>query len=472
MNTAIWWIRRDIRLSDNPALAMALERSSWVIPLFIIDPQLEKSPYFSQRRWDFLCGCLNSLDEDLRHRGSRLIVRRGNPYQVLLDMTREYRVEAIFAEPDVSPYARQRDVPISKELPLQWFGSPAVHPPGSIVKPDGSPYTVFTPFNKRWKALPFPTLMDSLTPVSVKTPGQVSGMAAPIPVKTHGLDEFTPGEKAANERLDAFCYGKDAPIYRYAQTRNLLNEQGTSGLSPYLRLGCISPSWVASRAYWAIQNAPNSDAKRSAQTWLDELIWRDFYIHILYHFPDARKYSFRSDLLSIQWLNDPDHFSAWCMGRTGYPVVDAGMRQLLHSSWMHNRARMITASFLVKDLLIDWRWGEKWFMQHLIDGDPAANNGGWQWTAGTGTDAAPYFRVFNPVLQGKKFDPHGAYIRSWVPELASLPDEFIHQPWLMTPMQQKEFGCIIAVDYPERLVDHTEARIRMLKVFRQAKDGS
>ena len=219
----------------------------------------------------------------------------------------------------------------------------------------------------------------------------------------------------------------------------------------------------------AAQLAPDETARQGAQTWLNELIWREFFISILFHFPNVMKESFRPELRQISWRNNEVEFLAWKEGQTGYPIVDAAMRQLAKTGWMHNRARMIVASFLVKDLLINWRWGERWFMQMLVDGDPAANNGGWQWSAGTGTDAAPYFRIFNPVLQGKKFDPQGDYVRQWVPELANLPPKFIHNPWEMPHQLQIQFNVLLGVEYPFPIVDHTLARERTLEAYQHAK---
>ena len=235
---------------------------------------------------------------------------------------------------------------------------------------------------------------------------------------------------------------------------------GTAAISPYLHFGILGFRLVVEAAREAILIAPDQDSKKSAQTWLSELIWREFYVHILYHYPQVRTNSFRAQYDQIQWQNTPDDFEAWKEGKTGYPVVDAGMRQMLATGWMHNRARMITASFLVKDLLIDWRWGERFFMQHLLDGDLAANNGGWQWTAGTGTDAAPYFRVFNPVLQGKRFDPNGDYVRRWVPELAHLDFKDIHTPW--------ESNAEVP-GYPAPIVNHKFARERALSAYRDVR---
>jgi len=227
----------------------------------------------------------------------------------------------------------------------------------------------------------------------------------------------------------------------------------------------VSARQAAAIAYQAINHATNQDARENVETWLSELIWRDFYISILHHFPHVRKNNFRAQYDAIVWSQNQAEFDAWCHGQTGYPYIDAAMRQLYQSGWMHNRARMAVASFLVKDLLIDWRWGERWFMQHLLDGDPASNNGGWQWAAGTGTDAAPYFRIFNPISQGTKHDPEGNYVRRWVPELTRLPKKYIHEPWKMSLSEQQRCGCIIGQDYPLPMVDHQWARQRTLEAY-------
>jgi deoxyribodipyrimidine photo-lyase len=281
---------------------------------------------------------------------------------------------------------------------------------------------------------------------------------------------FPPGEVEARRRLEAFVAGDDAPIYRYAEGRNRLDRDGTSRLSPYLRFGMLSARQAVVGALAAAGAAPGAGARQGAETWLNELVWREFFIHILYHFPRVRASSFRPEYDRIAWENDEAAFAAWCQGRTGYPVVDAAMRQLVQTGWMHNRARMIVASFLVKDLLVDWRWGERFFMQHLVDGDPAANNGGWQWTAGTGTDAAPYFRIFNPILQGKKHDPGGDFVRRWLPELDGVPDKYLHAPWEMPEEVQHQAGCTIGQDYPAPIVDHAWARERTLAAYAHARE--
>jgi len=475
---AIWWIRRDLRLTDNQTLNAALEESEDVLPVFVLDPKLLGSSYVGEKRLAFLLDGLRVLDEALRLRGSYLIVRKGNPLDELVNLTQTSGSEIIYAEPDYSPYARQRDQKVAMHLPINWIGDPAFHPPGTVLKSNGGPYSVFTPFSKAWKALPTLKFQRVVkTPEAIHTPDEIETILIPEKPTLPSSVPFQAGEEEAQRRLEYFV---NTPINEehqivsslalkrienYAQLRNRLDLEGTSNLSPYLRFGMISIRQAVAFAYKAIQSTMDVVARNSTETWLNELIWRDFYIHVLYHFPQVRKHNFR--MRHVRWLNKEEDFVAWCQGRTGYPVVDAGMRQLLMSGWMHNRVRMITASFLTKDLLIDWKWGERWFMQHLVDGDPAANNGGWQWTAGTGTDAAPYFRIFNPITQSIKFDPQGMYIRRWLPELASVTLEFIHQPWVMDDEQQISSSCVIGKDYPSPIVDHAFARDRALCAYRK-----
>lgn len=448
--SAIWWIRRDIRLTDNPALHAALEAGS-VLPLFILDPAFVKT---SPRRRNFLYTGLHTLDQDLKKRGSYLVVRSGKPVDVLQKLCRETSAEAVFAEEDFTPYARSRDAQVSKVLPLQWISGQTVHHPNTILKPDGKPYTMFTPYSKRWKAhltsikvIPAPEKID--TPAGIQSESLSKFSNTPL---------FPAGEQEALVRLEEFLHKK---IYSYADDRNRMDLDGTSSLSPYLRFGMLGLRQAVSAAQQAMSGAGSTESKRNAEIWLNELIWREFYIQILYHFPHVSKGSFNASLANIPWRNDQDEFEKWKYGETGVPIVDAAMRQLKETGWMHNRARMIVASFLVKDLLIDWRWGEAWFMENLLDGDPAANNGGWQWTAGTGTDAAPYFRIFNPVLQSEKFDPNGDYIRKWVPELSNLNKKEIHAPWN---------SDIKISGYPEMpIVDREIVKERTLKAYNESK---
>ncbi len=441
--TSIWWIRRDLRLTDNPALDSALEAGS-VIPVFILDPAFSSS---SLRRKSFLYEGLTALDKDLRVRNSHLIIRKGKPLEVLRHLLAETGATVIFAEEDYTPYARKRDSLIANQLPLQLVAGQTVHHPSHVKKSDGKPYTVYTPYSKAWKFLL--TEVHLLpTPENIPTPKDI--FSEPLPTYETNPN-FPAGEAEAQRRLTQFT---NYQLPTYHDLRNRMDLDGTSVLSPYIRFGMLS-------LRQAVQTALNVE-RSTFNVWLNELIWREFYIQILYHFPHVTKTAFNPSLANIPWRNDAAEFAAWKAGRTGMPVVDAAMRQLKQTGWMHNRARMIVASFLVKDLLIDWRWGEAWFMENLLDGDIAPNNGGWQWTAGTGTDAAPYFRIFNPVLQSAKFDPKGDYIRRRVPELRGLDAEQIHAPW--------EFEIKVK-GYPEKpIVDRSIVKERTMKAYQSSKD--
>ncbi|MBK9923861.1 MAG: deoxyribodipyrimidine photo-lyase [Anaerolineales bacterium] len=449
--TAIWWIRRDLRLTDNVALHSALGVDS-VLPVFIIDPAFSSQ---SPRRRDFLYEGLHALDKDLRERNSYLVIRKGSPLDVLKQLVDETKADAIFAEEDFTPYARKRDLEIEHHLPLHLVNGQTVHHPNAVLKADGKPYTVYTPYSKVWKAKLPAQLNLYPAPEKINTPFEITNEPLP-PFKVNPL--FPAGEKEALVRLEEFLHKR---IYEYGDNRNRMDLDGTSSLSPYLRFGMLGLRQAVSAAIQAEGKARVEAPRKSAETWLNELIWREFYIQILYHFPYVSKTSFNPSLANIPWRNDVSEFEAWKRGETGVPVVDAAMRQLKETGWMHNRARMIVASYLVKDLLIDWRWGEAWFMENLLDGDIAANNGGWQWTAGTGTDAAPYFRVFNPVLQSAKFDPNGEYIRKWVPELRGVDAKDIHAPW--------EKGIKVK-DYPERPIIERD-KDRTLQAYKLSKES-
>lgn len=454
MSTAIWWVRKDLRLGDNPALQAALAAGRGVIPVFILDEHLLEKP--APKRQAFLMDGLRALAVDLESRGSRLIVRQGEAQDVLRELMSETGAEVLFAEEDYSPYARSRDQKVEAALPLQLVVGATVQHPATVHKADGAPYTVFTPFSKAWKNLPQP---GSLKPAPASLP-PVPGDLASLPIPHfEPVQGFAAGEAEALRRLEAFL---QQLIETYSDDRNRFDLPGTSMLSPYLRFGMLS----ARQAVLVARAA--SGAGRD--TWINELIWREFYQAILYYFPHVLKQAFNPAMRSIPWRDDPAALQAWQQGQTGYPIVDASMRQLAATGWMHNRGRMITASFLVKDLLINWQEGERWFMQHLVDGDPASNNGGWQWAAGTGTDAAPYFRIFSPILQSQKFDPQGAFIRKWIPELRAVPDAYIHTPWLMAPPMQQTLGVRIGTHYPAPIVDHASIKERTLAAYAASKN--
>ncbi len=482
----IWihWFRRDLRLCDNPALHTAAVRSNGhVIPLFILDDAILRAPRTGAARTAFMIDALRDLDASLRARGSRLVVRRGRTLDVIRDLVRETGAAGVAWNRDYTPFARRRDAQVEallRDLNVETSicEEAVIFGPDDVRTGDGRPYTVYTPYWRRWRAL-VEQRRDELQheldpPLFRQVPDHGADRAIPDAADLGiTLSQHIPpgGETPGNARLAAFVDLTAAhSIAGYADRRDLPAEPATSRLSPYLRLGCVAPRAALRAALRLLDRVSDGqDAERTArsiETWIGELAWRDFYYQILWHYPHVLQRSFKSQYDALSWENDPALFDAWKEGRTGYPIVDAAMRQLNQEAWMHNRARMIVASFLTKDLLIDWRWGERYFMQQLVDGDHAANNGGWQWSAGTGTDAQPYFRIFNPVNQGQKFDPQGMYVRRYLPELAQVADRYIHAPWTMPPAEQQRCGVVIGRDYPAPIVDHAERRMRALALYR------
>ncbi len=465
--TAVWWIRRDLRLADNPALARAAAHDRAVVPVFVIDTDLLAGRLHREaaRRRHFLFAGLRALDRDLRARGARLVVRHGRPDDVLPALVAAAGAEIVLAESDVSPYARRRDAGVRRVAPLELVGGPTLHHPADVVKADGTPYTVYSPFRRAWLARGLPGSADLLA-APARLPVVADAIASDALPPGEAPEALPAGEGEARARLRRFASGA---IARYGAERDRVDHDGTSALSPYFRFGMLSMRQAVVAAIEAGARGEDARPRSGADVWLRELAWRDFYQTVLFHHPNVLRTAFDARLRDVGWRHAPRDLAAWQQGRTGYPIVDAAMRQLATTGWIHNRARMIVASFLTKDLLVDWRLGEAWFMRQLVDGDPAANNGGWQWTAGVGSDAAPYFRIFNPVLQAKKFDPDGAYVRRWLPELGRVPPARVHEPWTMTPIEQQAAGCLLGRDYPAPIVEHAVVRERTLAAYKQAQ---
>ncbi|MEM8534169.1 MAG: deoxyribodipyrimidine photo-lyase [Chloroflexota bacterium] len=476
MPTIIHWFRRDLRLFDNPAFTAAscISQGS-VIPLFILDDAALQSSRTSAARVAFMLDSLRVLDEALRAHSSRLIVRHGEPGRCIAQLLDETDAAGVYWNRDYSPFARRRDTSVKEMLDgrgvdVQIYKDAVIWEIDDILTKNNTPYTVYTPYSKQWRARVESDLdvLEELAPSEIQpVPDKIGSNAIPSAADLgFSTEQSLPsgGEKAALEQLNRFVqFQNTLGIQGYDEQRNFPARSATSRLSPYLRFGCIAPRTCLRAAHGA------GAQQSGAHTWIGELAWRDFYYQILYHFPHVLQRSFKSVYNGIEWENNEAFFAAWCEGRTGYPIVDAAMRQLTTEAWMHNRARMIVASFLTKDLLIDWRWGERYFMQQLVDGDHASNNGGWQWAAGTGTDAQPYFRIFNPVSQSEKFDPQGEYIRHYIPELQNVSTKFIHEPWKMPKDIQNKVGIQLGRDYPMPLVDHATQRQRALEMYKRAR---
>lgn len=417
LSTAIFWFRRDLRLEDNAGLYHALRSGMTVQPVFIFDStilgQLEDR---DDRRVDFIHRTLLGLNSELERIGATLIVLQGTPLELIGQLVGDLDAKAVFTNHDYEPYARGRDEAVNQMLEVRGvafhtFKDQCILEQDEVLKDDGKPYTVFTPYSRKWKSVltdfhlhPYPTLNH-------REALRKSNPAAILSVEDLGFtrsDLSVPPTSVGDEL-----------IKKYHTTRDIPSVSGTSRLSLHLRFGTVSIRAVAKQA--SLLN----------ETFLNELIWRDFYMMILWHFPHVAASSFRPQYENVRWESNEEHFHAWCEGRTGYPLVDAGMRELNATGFMHNRVRMVVASFLTKHLLLDWRWGEAYFARKLLDFDLSANNGGWQWAAGTGCDAAPYFRVFNPEAQTLKFDPQLRYVRKWVPDFQELnyPKPIVEHKW-------------------------------------------
>ncbi len=466
MSTALVWFRRDLRVHDHPPLAAALREHDRVVPVFVLDRRLLDGRFPSPPRAAFLLDALSELDAALRERGAGLLVRDGRPAEVLPALAGETGAAAVYLAGDVSPFARDRDRAVRAALEAR--GTDVVQTPGNfcadVSRPRtgaGKPYSVFSPFHRVWADLPRRAVEPA--PDHVPAPpglrwGDVPALSDLGLEPEPGLTDPAPaGEGAGRARMAAWL---DGDVARYRALHDDLGA-ATSGLSPYLRFGCVSARELESRAAERDGDGPRAFRR--------QLAWRDFYAHVLLHFPGNATAPFQARFAALETVEDEAGWRAWRDGQTGYPLVDAAMRQLAATGYMHNRARMVAASFLTKDLHLPYGWGERWFMRRLLDGDEAQNNGNWQWTASLGVDPQPYFkRIFNPTRQQARFDPAGAYVRRWVPELRSVADDRLAEPSAMSADEQAAAGCRLGRDYPEPVVDHVAERRRAIARYRAA----
>jgi deoxyribodipyrimidine photo-lyase len=473
--TSIVWFRLDLRLSDNPALLAACAASDNQIPVYIWDPGTEANwSYGSASRW-WLHQSLQELSESLRLRGSRLLIARGDSLTVLRNIISQTGAGSVFWNRRYEPAVLRSDREIATALreeciAVHTFNAALLHEPEKLKTREGNPFRVFTPFWNNFctntEPCPAGPEPDRIAPPDVSLhclPLAALELEPKVNWASGFRDCFSPGETGAHLRLKLF---KEEILSTYAHSRDYPGLDGVSMLSPHLHFGEISPA-----AIWHALRDLQSDLpeRKNTGVFCRELAWREFAHHILFHFPHTSEQPLHEQFLNMPWLDNPEHLKLWQRGQTGYPIVDAGMRQLWQTGWMHNRVRMIVASFLTKDLLISWKQGAEWFWDTLVDADLANNTMGWQWSAGCGADAAPYFRIFNPVLQGEKFDAEGLYVRKWLPELAALPARWIHKPWKAPAEELRKANVELQGNYPSPIIEHDLARRRALEALASTK---
>ena len=464
--SVIHWFRRDLRIADNTALRGAAGLGLPLVPVYILSDWTGGHAWTGPKRQHFLCGALESLAKNLENVGARLIVRQGKAVDELRKLIGESQAVALHFNADPDPFGKSVEAAVRAlcaELGVECHAHAdvALHTPEEIQTLGGNPYRVYTPYSKNWLGLPKPAPLGKLP--ALRTPSQLASLPLPSVaiwrMEIPAAKILEPGERAARLRLQQAIAGK---IQAYAAKRDFPAENGTSRISQDLRFGLLSIRTVFSEVMKARASATAAEMP-AIDVYIKELAWREFYFAILHHFPTVLDEEFNADWRGLPWDEPGERFEAWKFGRTGFPIVDAGMRELLETGFMHNRVRMITAMFLTKDLHIDWKQGESWFMQNLVDGEIASNNGGWQWSAGTGADAAPYFRIQNPWSQTARYDPAGIYIKRWIPELAKIhPSRFLAPP---------ADGRPLADGYPLPCVDHKTERERTLAIFKRHREG-
>jgi deoxyribodipyrimidine photo-lyase len=469
----LFWHRRDLRISDNVGLAKARQQTTKVVGVFCLDPNILERDDIAPARVTYMIGCLQALQKSYQQAGSQLLILKANPVQGIPELAAALNAKAVFWNWDVEPYSKERDESVSyalteKGIQVQNFWDQLLHNPDEIRTNAGQPYTVYTPFWKNWinhsKDEPVNILekAEGLMQQEQEIAEKTGTIALPTAKDLGFIWEnsllLEPGEMPALERLEEFCHQL---IFEYDQQRDLPAIEGTSRLSAALKFGAIGVRTIWQATETAMSLCRSDEARAGVQTWQQELAWREFYQHAMYHFPNLAEGPYRDNWKNFPWRNNEEDFQAWCDGKTGYPIVDAAMRQLNETGWMHNRCRMIVASFLTKDLIINWQWGEKYFMQKLYDGDLSANNGGWQWSASSGMDPKP-LRIFNPTTQTQKYDSEAEYIREWVPELAGVDTETLLSGKI-SPIERASCG------YPQPIVDHNQQQRRFKELYQLQK---
>lgn len=463
-STVIHWFRKDLRLKDNTALHEAHQAAKQVVPVYILSDWKKNHGWTGSKRQDFLCGCLESLSKNLEAISSRLILRCGRADQELEKLIRETKAEAVYLNRDYDPFGRDMEKKLEEVcrrigIDFHSYKDRVLHEPDEILTGSGGPYRVFTPYSRNWAAQEKAGVHGKPRSLGPAPAASIKSHSLPTlahwQLDSHEAEIPAAGERAARDRMTAFI--ENGNLFGYAQNRDIPAGSTTSRLGQDLRFGLISIRELYTRCQNAAGASKKSSDQSSIETYMKELAWREFYQAILWHYPEVFDEEFSPDFRGMPWPGSDEDFQAWSEGRTGFPLVDAGMRQLLATGFMHNRVRMIVSMFLTKDLHCHWRLGESFFMQHLVDGENASNNGGWQWSAGTGADAAPYFRIQNPWTQTKNYDPDGAYIRTWVPELKGVsPERFLTPP---------KDNRALAPGYPRPIVDHAKERDRTLALF-------